>query len=131
MSSNNPEYQKEYIKRHYQENKEYYKQKNKNRISRLTREQKLFEGIRYRAKKNKIPFDLEPEDIIIPHSCPVFNTPFDTSLYYRPSIDRINPELGYIKGNIAVISYRANWLKNNSTLEEIKQLHKWMLSLSN
>ena len=39
-----------------------------------------------------------------------------------PSLDRINPNLGYIKGNVWVISYRANMIKNNATLEELELL---------
>lgn len=39
-----------------------------------------------------------------------------------PSIDRIDPAKGYIKGNIAVISWRANMLKNNMSVEEARLL---------
>ncbi len=130
MSSNNPNYQKEYIKQHYLDNKQYYIDKSNARRQRLSIERRLFESVRQRAKSNNIPFNIEESDIIIPEFCPVFNTPFDKSVYYRPSVDRIVPELGYIKGNIAVISYRANWLKNNSTPEELEALLKWVKSLS-
>jgi hypothetical protein len=41
-----------------------------------------------------------------------------------PSLDRIRPERGYTKGNIWVISNRANTLKNNATLEELELLVK-------
>lgn len=37
-----------------------------------------------------------------------------------PSVDRIIPELGYTKGNVRVISNRANLLKNNASIEEIE-----------
>ena len=40
-----------------------------------------------------------------------------------PSLDRIFPESGYTKGNVRVISWRANWIKNNSTIEEIEKLY--------
>ncbi len=130
LVSNNKNYQKEYIRKHYRENTEYYKQKAKKRKESLTREQKLFESIRNRARRNNIPFNIEVDDIVIPSHCPVFNIPFDNSVYYRPSVDRIKPELGYTKGNIAVISYRANWIKTNATLNEIFQLQKWLSSLS-
>ena len=34
------------------------------------------------------------------------------------------PELGYIKGNVWVISNKANRIKNNATLEELRLLVK-------
>jgi hypothetical protein len=43
---------------------------------------------------------------------------------HSPSLDRIFPELGYTKGNVRVISWRANWIKNNSTIEEIEKLYQ-------
>jgi hypothetical protein len=46
------------------------------------------------------------------------------------SLDRIVPELGYVKGNIAVISNRANSLKSNATLEELERLCAWLKSVS-
>ena len=43
-----------------------------------------------------------------------------------PSIDRKIPSLGYMKGNIWVISYRANRIKNDATVEELELLAKGM-----
>lgn len=37
-----------------------------------------------------------------------------------PSIDKVIPELGYVRGNVWVISNKANRIKNNATLEELK-----------
>jgi hypothetical protein len=39
-----------------------------------------------------------------------------------PSLDRIDSSKGYVKGNVRVISHRANLLKNNATVEELKLL---------
>ena len=41
-----------------------------------------------------------------------------------PALDRIEPNKGYIKDNVVWISYRANTIKNNLTLEEMKLLLK-------
>lgn len=46
-----------------------------------------------------------------------------------PSIDRIIPELGYVRGNIAVISMRANKLKSDATSEELERISAWMRSV--
>jgi hypothetical protein len=43
-----------------------------------------------------------------------------------PSLDKINPELGYVPGNVAIISYRANRIKNNGTAEEHRLIADWM-----
>lgn len=39
-----------------------------------------------------------------------------------PSLDKINPIKGYVKGNVRVISQRANWLKNDATYEEMETI---------
>ena len=40
----------------------------------------------------------------------------------QPSPDKIDPSKGYVKGNIRVISWRANNLRCNGTLEEFEAL---------
>lgn len=94
----------------------------------------LLHTARSRAKQKGFEFNLEIEDIQIPTNCPVFGIP----LFIRrggkevgknpnnPSLDRIDSTKGYIKGNIQVISWRANNLKSDGTLEEFKQLMEFM-----
>ena len=45
---------------------------------------------------------------------------------FTPSIDRINPSEGYVKGNVIIMSNRANTLKNNATAEELERVAAWM-----
>lgn len=76
-----------------------------------------------RAKSHNIPFDIQIQDIVIPTECPVFHVPFNLEGTHKnkensPSLDRIIPELGYVKGNIIVVCWRANRLKNDGTPEE-------------
>lgn len=74
--------------------------------------------IRYRAKLKGIPFDIDASDIIIPDVCPILLTSFVmvAPLHpYSPSVDRVIPELGYVKGNVRVISRLANTMKQNIT----------------
>jgi hypothetical protein len=88
-----------------------------------------------RAKKAGVPFAICVDDIVIPPCCPVLGIPLQRSTSGRmrdasPSMDRIVPEKGYVLGNIAVISYRANRIKNDATLEELKRIAAWMETTS-
>lgn len=86
----------------------------------------MFYAARIRADKINLPFTIEREDIIIPEVCPIFGTPFEKGTEYAPSLDRIKPELGYVKGNIAVISRLANSIKNCGTAEDHRKIADWM-----
>lgn len=90
-------------------------------------EYRMLTRAKSRAKQNNIPFNLELADIIIPETCPLLGIPIEIQLkkgYHpnSPSLDKIIPEKGYIKGNVWVISNRANTLKNDATLQELKTL---------
>lgn len=85
--------------------------------------------IKERANKKGIPFNLEAEDIVIPEFCPVLGIQLtwkDDNMASTPSVDRLIPAKGYVKGNIEIISMRANALKNDATFEEIEALYQWM-----
>ena len=74
--------------------------------------------------------NLDSSDFLIPNKCPVFNIPFKLGNFSdratHPSVDRIIPSLGYTKGNIKIISYRANQLKSNGTLDEFRKILTYM-----
>jgi len=77
----------------------------------------MWSRAKYRAKQKGLEFNITKEDIIIPDTCPLLGTPMES-----PSLDRIDSSKGYIKGNVWVISNRANTLKNDATLSELKLL---------
>ena len=86
---------------------------------------------KHRAKKNNIPFSIDESDIIIPEFCPVLGLKLifsngKHSTDASPTLDKFTPELGYVKGNITVISKRANRLKGDANYQEIKKLANWM-----
>lgn len=84
------------------------------------------------ADKNR-DFNITTKDVHIPLFCPILGIPIDTSRKGNgkatdssPSIDRINSDKGYVLGNIQVISYRANTLKSNATIEELRKILKYL-----
>ena len=58
--------------------------------------------------------------------CPILGITLDYFADNRqensPSFDKINPDLGYISGNVCVMSWRANRIKNNGTAEEHRKI---------
>lgn len=91
--------------------------------------------VKSRAKKNDVPFNLTIEDIVIPEFCPVLGLKLEFSREGRngpsansPSIDRLNPDLGYVKGNISFISHKANAAKSSLTLDQLKSLVSYVES---
>lgn len=81
---------------------------------------------RLRAARKNVPFDLEIDDIVIPERCPMLGIGLFVSggkaTDNSPALDRNKPELGYVKGNVTVLSHRANQIKSISNLEEAKLL---------
>jgi hypothetical protein len=87
----------------------------------------MYHNAKHRAKKKGIKFEIEMEDIIIPTICPLLGIPIrldtgDKRSPHNPSLDQIVPGKGYTPDNIQVISSRANWLKADATLTELKTL---------
>jgi hypothetical protein len=42
-----------------------------------------------------------------------------------PSLDRWDNSKGYIPGNVFVISWRANWLKHDGSVEELRRVAEY------
>lgn len=85
---------------------------------------------KYRSSKNGLEFTITPSDIFVPSCCPVLGTEFKRGdVYKAPSLDRIDSSRGYVKGNVIVVSRRANVLKSNATLAELQALSKFYTEL--
>ena len=82
-----------------------------------------------RSKEFGVPFDISKEDINIPDRCPILGIKLvqnkGNAKDNSPSLDRVVPDLGYIKGNIVVISHRANKIKSNATPSELMKVAKY------
>jgi hypothetical protein len=80
-----------------------------------------------RSEKSGIDFNIEISDIQIPSVCPVFGFEFEVSdgrgpSDKSPSLDRIDPKKGYVKGNIQIISFKANRMKSDCYVEDVEKL---------
>lgn len=83
----------------------------------------MVNAARHRAKVNGLPFNITASDVPVPEFCPVLGVPLSVAdgacSDNSPSIDRIIPALGYVKGNCIVVSRRANRIKNDATVAEL------------
>ena len=107
--------------------KSYAKRRSTLRELRIANpEQEMLTRAKKRAVMRNVPFDLDVRDIVIPEVCPVLGIWLESSLEKAkgnsPSLDRIIPEKGYVKGNVIVISHRANQLKSDASLNEMEAL---------
>ena len=79
-----------------------------------------------RARAANIPFNIEERDIVIPEFCPILGLKLEPGVGRvnpnSPSLDRIRSSEGYIKGNVWVISFKANTIKNDATLGELESI---------
>lgn len=104
----------------------------KSRIKNFKRA--MYTAAKYRAERKGIEFNIDMEDIIIPDKCPILECPFvygtSHNYDYSPSLDRIDNSKGYVKGNVMVISSKANKMKNSATLHELQMFCKNILRYS-
>lgn len=96
---------------------------------------RMHDSAKRRAKKANIPFNITIEDIteVFPKDwiCPALGIKMEVAVYKNnetsPTLDRIVPDYGYVKGNIMVISYRANGIKSNALPSEIKSVYDFVV----
>lgn len=92
---------------------------------------------RSRARTQGIPFDITEDDIHVPTFCPVLGLKLERAETgqgrndHAPSLDRIIPELGYVKGNVIVISNKANRIKSNGSAEDLRRVATFYTRLEN
>lgn len=138
---NNKEEVKKSKKKYYENNKEEIKRDKRQerkengeevrerdkRYRTKNFKKQMFKRARQRAKENSLEFNITVDDIIVPEKCPILNILLSIGNKKRednsPSIDRINNNKGYIRGNIIIVSWRANNLKSDASIDELEKLY--------
>lgn len=125
-----------YQKKYREANREKCREANRRHDRGLRKDQYRKDPVKYlwgiaksRAKKHGIPFEILPEDIVVNTTCPITGAELDilnNSLTNGMSLDKVINELGYVKGNVQIISRKGNLLKNNATIEQIRNILKYM-----
>jgi hypothetical protein len=100
-------------------------------------EMKLFNTAKRRSKKKGIQFTIKVTDILIPDFCPLLNIPISKmwgnvtennfNRFNKPSLDRIDPRIGYTPENIIVMSYRANMIKGDGFPDEHRKIADFLI----
>lgn len=128
---NNPEKYKDADRRKYQKQaeKQCLHQKKQRKLDPVTY---IYRQVKSRSKRLGIDFNLDKEDIVIPEYCPILLIKLEVGdgriMNNSPSLDRVDNTKGYIKGNVRVISFKANRCKSNLTNDEIRRLYEYSVS---
>ncbi len=135
----------EYVKNYYKTHRKQEIARSQKNLAKKSREEQneykrglnrqnplsiILQQAKRRAKLKSVPFDITIDDIEVPKVCPVLGLPLVVNQGHAKedsmTLDRIVPELGYVKGNVAVISFKANTIKSNATVEELKKVIEWL-----
>jgi len=87
----------------------------------------------FRAKQVGVPCTVTEAEIaaLMVRLCPVLRIPLNytsekAQTWNSATLDRVNPKLGYVPGNIAVMSQRANRIKCDATAAELARVAAWV-----
>lgn len=91
---------------------------------------RLVSVAKYRAKKLGYEFTITKDYLILHEYCPILGI----KLKFNPgkrkdnsySIDRIDSTKGYIKGNVCVVSWKANRIKRDISMEFCERVIKYI-----
>jgi hypothetical protein len=95
----------------------------------------MYRGSLKRAKEEGLPFDIDIEFLksIRTDHCPILGMELSwgtlggqQATQNSPSLDKIIPEYGYIKGNVCIISNLANTVKQNVGYDVLYKIADWL-----
>lgn len=107
---------------------------NSERVKGESPELRMLRRAKQRAKDRGLEFNLVVEDIAIPTHCPVLGIELKVHKGRSggnpesPALDRIDNTKGYVRGNVMVVSHRANMMKVDASPEELVKFAEWVLT---
>lgn len=136
---NNPDYAREKSKKYKEDNAERLKEYSRSYHKKIAERGDSFhlqvKNIRLKCRKKGIPFDIDADYIQQLYdenpNCPVTGERMElqgkVGQGNNATIDRFIPELGYVRGNVNIISHRANMAKGKNTDPEFfRRLADWI-----
>lgn len=111
-----------------------YVKKKKNPNTEINRPKNILKwSASNRSRVKDVPFDINIADYEIPKKCPVLGIKIFKKGKFKTdnsaTLDRLIPSKGYVKDNVMVISDRANRLKRDMNLDELKILISYLKRL--
>lgn len=89
-----------------------------------------FFGKKANAKRSGYEWSIEFGQVTFPTHCPILGIELEYFAEGRqensPSFDRLNNSRGYLEGNVRIISWRANRIKNDGTSEEHRKIADYL-----
>lgn len=90
----------------------------------------MLKSAQIRAKQDGIPCTITIDDIVIPEYCPILGIALVPSSRRSrdesPSLDKVDPDQGYVPGNVQVVSNKANTMKSSANRKELKAFADWV-----
>lgn len=119
----NREYNREYMKASRQANPEKFRLRGE-QWRQENPSKRLIHATRQSAKLKNLEHNIDETDLPCPEFCPLLGIKIDYTAgngktMLKPSVDRIDPTKGYIKGNVEVMSSLANTMKSKATPEQL------------
>jgi hypothetical protein len=114
-------FHKEYYKNIYSETAKKKSREFREKDQRIA----LLASCKASARNKGLDFNLTIDDINIPDRCPYLDIKLTNiqgmgKIWSNASVDRIDSNKGYITGNVQVISCKANTMKNDVSIDELR-----------
>lgn len=129
--SNNREHRNAYMREWWKKGDNYKRHSEKRRVKKIADPRKfLLMKAKERSRSLGLQFAITIDDLPITNVCPVLGLELKYGLSvqndHSPTLDRIDNSKGYVPGNVKIISWRANNLKSNGSIEEFEKIIDYM-----